>query len=1319
MKHYNLLFFLLTFLFFRPSTAQAQTLQPSWRFTHLTSEDGLPINEITALEQDQQGFIWLGTNLGLVRYDGYKMVVYQQQPGNPQTIRNNQIRDIFEDSQGMLWIATFPNGVSRFNPYTERFTHYNNILRGPAHIIFEDDQGIFWLGGGPRVGFARLDLTNQEAIVYVSESDGLAEAPPPPSMPTDAPPAGPPPGGPTPPLNITTRPGNFSGSVWNITQDPAGDIWFTTDGQLVQLNPQTEQFTTYTPPVPERRLANLEQDAIGRFWIGGDAGVYQFDPATKLFTHYPTSPSGINDLLLNEDGSLWLATLRAGLVRFDPRQNQVVQQFTTNPADPHSLSDNRLNTLLRDREQLLWIGTATAGVNILNPRQQIFTFYRPEVDNPASLARPSVTALAYNQQTLWLGTEHILNKVALDTNQVTHYPLPMGENGRFPTIYALLLHDNFVWLGLSGIQLARFNTQTAEFTFYPLLPPTDEPPPPGAPPSITALAGDPAGYLWVAVSRLGVFQLNPDGEMVNQWLGKRGNAPDLEDSSGLQSDNPEMLHLDGRGRVWIGDSKGLLSLLDPTTQQFTHYALLPGTQVYDLFEDQTGRMWLGTSMGLFCFDPITEQFTHYTTAEGLPSPLVTALEQDRAGYLWVSTKKGLARLDMRQNSWQVYQRGDGLQALEFNRAAVVEDNTGRLYFGSTTGLTSFYPDQLVAEKEPAAVAFTDFRLFNQPVPVGENGVLAQSITHATELDLSYDQNMLSFEFSALSYADPQNIRYQYRLAGLEEEWNEVDSGRRFVTYSSLPAGSYTLQVRASQPGGGWGEPTLTLPITITPPWWQTTWFRVLLFIGFIGVILGVYQWRVYAMIQQNKLLEQLVTERTAKLVSSEAKVAAMEERERIGRELHDDLGQIIGYLNVQAQAAKNLLHQEQLAPAETALAQLAEVAQEAHQNIRQYILGVRSEPAPPPADFFSALTHYLEQLKNRYNFTVQLSLPNEWLTSPLLPDVENQLLRVIQEALNNARKYAGVSQAQLLFTLHADEVQVIIADDGRGFDVDHPAADNLPHFGLTIMRERLESVGGRLEIRSNPAGGTQIIARLPRLLAALEEENIQGIRVLLVDDHPLYLEGLRNLLSAKGLMVVGQARNGLEAQELAQQLSPDLILMDVEMPVCDGLEATRLIKEKLPHLKIVMLTVAADEEKLFTALQNGASGYLLKSLDSTKFFNLLSEVMRGETVLSPKLAAQVLSKFSQKETSLPPAAPTTPAEVTPTLTDTPTLTTRQLDVLQLVAQGLTNKEIADLLHISERTVKFHVSQILEQLQLRSRYELASYAKQQRLTSTDN
>jgi len=261
------------------------------------------------------------------------------------------------------------------------------------------------------------------------------------------------------------------------------------------------------------------------------------------------------------------------------------------------------------------------------------------------------------------------------------------------------------------------------------------------------------------------------------------------------------------------------------------------------------------------------------------------------------------------------------------------------------------------------------------------------------------------------------------------------------------------------------------------------------------------------------------------------------------------------------------------------------------------------------------------------------------------------------------------------------------------------------------MRERAEAVGGSLEMRASPGEGTQVIVRLPRVLETSQEEAVRGLRVLLVDDHPLYLEGLRNLLSARGVQVIGMARDGLEAQELARKLRPDLILMDVEMPRCNGLEATRRIKAELSDIKIVMLTVAAEDEALFEALKNGASGYLLKSLNRTQFFYLLTEVMRGETVLSPTLAGRVLAAFKQggnipdtqtEPVSVPCAEAAIFSELTP----------RQAEILTLVAQGLTYKEIGAKIYISEAAVKYHMGQILERLQLRSRREAAMYAQKQ-------
>jgi DNA-binding NarL/FixJ family response regulator len=277
---------------------------------------------------------------------------------------------------------------------------------------------------------------------------------------------------------------------------------------------------------------------------------------------------------------------------------------------------------------------------------------------------------------------------------------------------------------------------------------------------------------------------------------------------------------------------------------------------------------------------------------------------------------------------------------------------------------------------------------------------------------------------------------------------------------------------------------------------------------------------------------------------------------------------------------------------------------------------------------------------------------------------------------------------------------VIIADEGCGFDTSNALGslrDGEGHFGLKIIHERAAAVGGSLEVRSKLGEGTSIIARLPRVLPQTRAFKEKGVRVLLVDDHPLYLEGLRSLLASRGFQIIGTAYDGIQAQTLAHELQPDLILMDIQMPHCDGLEATRLIKEALPDVKIVMLTVATAEEKLFEALKNGASGYLLKSQEGGEFFAHLANVLNGENVFSPELASKVLTEFAPDEKA--PKVKTT---------ESVTLTTRQNEVLELTARGLSNKEIANTLHLTEATVKYHVSQILERLQLKSRYQLAQY-----------
>ncbi len=216
-------------------------------------------------------------------------------------------------------------------------------------------------------------------------------------------------------------------------------------------------------------------------------------------------------------------------------------------------------------------------------------------------------------------------------------------------------------------------------------------------------------------------------------------------------------------------------------------------------------------------------------------------------------------------------------------------------------------------------------------------------------------------------------------------------------------------------------------------------------------------------------------------------------------------------------------------------------------------------------------------------------------------------------------------------------------------------------------------------------------------------ERLKTLKILLVDDHPLFLEGIQNLLTARGLQVVGTAGDGLEALAKARALRPNLILMDVQMPHCDGLAATRMIKAEMPDVKIVMLSVSENDADLFEALKSGACGYLLKNLDARVFFDLLGRVMQGEAALAPGMTVKVLAEFARQAGG--------PAAASPPSSPASTLTSRQMEILTLAAQGLTYKEVGEALCLSERTIKYHVGEILKRLHLKNRAQLIAYAVQ--------
>ena len=440
----------------------------------------------------------------------------------------------------------------------------------------------------------------------------------------------------------------------------------------------------------------------------------------------------------------------------------------------------------------------------------------------------------------------------------------------------------------------------------------------------------------------------------------------------------------------------------------------------------------------------------------------------------------------------------------------------------------------------------------------------------------------------------------------------------------------------------------------------------------------------------------------AQLVEQQRTLAALDERERMSRDLHDGLAQVMSSINLQTQAAQAYFAQGQAESANASLERILILSRDANASIRHFILGLRTQQQPT-ADFFSALVEYLREYSNETGIQARLSTPSDYSLPMLAPAAEAQVLHIVQEALANIRKHAQAHRAEVIFIADERGIQIAILDDGIGFDTRQRFSEDLPHFGLSMMRERVKILGGRLDVRSAPGQGTKVLVFIPQQMvetAPSVTKTLLDLRLLLVDDSPIFLEGLRNLLSARGMTVVGMAFDGLEAQEKVRQLRPDVVVMDVLMPRCNGIEATFAIKTEFPDIKVVMLTTSEKEEHLFDAIKNGASGFLLKGTDANEFCAALEKLANGETILSPHIAASLITEFSRSGQELTAAS----------IAADEYLSDVQSQILELVASGNTYKEIGAKLNLTERTIKYHMKQILERLHLKNRADMLNYLK---------
>ncbi len=772
------------------------------RFTHYSVEHGLSQAAVETIIQDRQGFIWLGTDEGLNRFDGYNFVTYANDKNNPTTLAHNWVWALHEGADGAIWVGTDGGGLDRLDPLTGTFVHCALVADPTARVIVraivEDATGALWIGTDGD-GVFRLEPSTGATRQYRND-------------PNDA--------------------GSLSNDhVKALHIDNRGHLWIGTDGGgLSRLNLENNTVERYLLDArnPDAwagaRIRSIASDVDGALWIGTyEEGLLRVDTTTseiRRYRHHPNEPSSLTHdsiriLFLDASGSLWIGTDGGGLNRYDPQADSF-EHVRQDPADFNSLSDDHVVSLFQDRGGVIWVGTYV-GVNTWNPRVGTFATVARRNGGPNELSNNFVTSFAKTPDgTLWIGTSGGgLNRQDPRTGTTTalsHSPRSPASRGD-DRVFSLAAESTIdLWIGTRSGGLNHLDTTSGRLRRF-----VHDASDPGSISfnGVTSLLLDRSNTLWVGTYLGGL------NELVRSRVQFRHYRHDDADPSSLCSDRVVAIAEYRAGALAIGTHGGGICVFDRSRNAFTTYrhnpadpSSLSSDNAWAVHVDASDNLWIGTEDGglnLWRAEARVRgeaRFEHYDTSNGLPSPVVYGVLSDAMGDIWVSSNHGLARLHPQTGEVQRYDVSNGLPNNEFNTGAQYRSESGELYFGGVSGFTYFRPESIRTNAHPPQLALTRVQIMNRDV------------APARAMELGYRDQLMTFEYAALDFTAPQRNTYKHRLIGFDEAWVSDGSLHR-ATYTNLAPGDYAFQVMATNNDGVWSTQPLTLNLRATPPPWAT------------------------------------------------------------------------------------------------------------------------------------------------------------------------------------------------------------------------------------------------------------------------------------------------------------------------------------------------------------------------------------------------------------------------------------------------------------------------------------------------------------------
>ncbi|MEO7998755.1 MAG: two-component regulator propeller domain-containing protein [Gemmatimonadaceae bacterium] len=1011
------------------------------QFKQLSAE-GLSQTRVGQIAQDEQGFMWFGTSSGLQRYDGHELRVFRHDARNKNSLTGVVIHSLLRDRENRLWVGS-DGFLDSFDSENASFTPHalTPVGERPAPInvgcMSDDASGVLWLC--TRNGLYRFDTRTQRTTVLRHRAGDAA------SLASDA--------------------------VRFVGEDNRGALWVGTAAGLDVVDRSSQKVVSHLPLAEPPGGMVVHEDRAGVLWIiHGDGQLSVLDrSANVLWNWQPTSADADVDavafgaMLEDREGTMWFGTQNHGVLKFDRAQNRFVR-YTSDPTNPHSISDRRVNVLYQDREGLIWVGMQQSAPNYFLPRPPSFQSLR------VAGRQPTLVSAILRDRTgvVWLGLDRGMRTV----DRVTWKYRDVPGVEREETTSAVESAPGVFWIGTAGQGLLQFDQRSGKVKTF-----RHDARRSNSLPSdfVEQVKLDGNGAVWAVTWRgLARFDSATSGFAT---VMPDGAPPELTFHTATFA---------ASGVVWIGSNLGLhrFDPRDRTFQWFRHdnkdESSLSNDRVNSILESADGSIWIGTPVGLDHWNANAKPVARFTQTEGLPGTAVSCILEDAPAVLWLSTDRGISRLNGATGQFKSYGTADGLPGVNMTGwDSCTRDASGEMFFAGFAGAVAFHPKNVADRDYVPPVVLTRFRLLDSSRVDGSASDSSITVGRTSVVKLRPSQNKFSVEFAALSFLSPETNRFRYRMAGLQDTWTQVRADQRVATYMALPAGSYSFQVQGATGHGAWSVSPATLRIVILPPWWESLPFCILLSVILAGALYLAYTLRVRQLAYAyNVRLEERWAERT-----------------RIARELHDTLLQGFQGLMFRLQAVRELLpaQVEKAVPVLDVALQRGEVAID---DARRAVSDLRA-PEKVDRDFDAGLVALAAVAAHLTpnGETPSWKLVTKGRVREIPPTVLYELYQIVQEAISNAFQHAHAQHITVNVRYHDDSLSIIIEDDGAGCDEQSLREARYPgHFGIQGIIERAEILGGEIKLRSKPGQGTRVSVSVPGTVAYRKVRSTAGAR---------------------------------------------------------------------------------------------------------------------------------------------------------------------------------------------------------------------------------